>query len=516
MKNLGMTGRLYVAIAAVALGLIACAAYTITQLKNIDRIATRTEIRLVPQLQRMAAVELNITRASLQLRHAMLSRTPEERAATLADVSRLKSKIDGLLREFEQALSTEGGQQRMEAMKPVIAEFWRVGSDNIALIKQGQTADAFAFLNNHTIPARNALLEQIAEAVVYQETTLRNDVAKLRQDATATRNAFVGMVVAISLGLVALAWYLGKALRQRVNEVRLTAERVRDGDFTRAVVDSDRDEFSPLILTMRDMQSSLARLVTDVRSNAEHVASTSVEIAQGNQDLSLRTEQQAGALQETASTMDEFGNSVRLNADNARQANQLAQAASGVAVRGGEVMGQVVETMKGISDSSQRIADIIGTIDGIAFQTNILALNAAVEAARAGEQGRGFAVVAGEVRTLAQRSAEAAKEIKGLIGASVARVEQGAALVDQAGQTMQEVVSAIRRVTDIVGEISAASADQSLGVDQVGQTINDMDQSTQQNATLVKQSTASAMSLKAQADSLVKTVSVFKLKAEVH
>jgi len=248
-----------------------------------------------------------------------------------------------------------------------------------------------------------------------------------------------------------------------------------------------------------------------VRLNADSVATASAEISQGNSDLSMRTEEQASALEETAASMEELSSTVRQNAENARQGNQLAQNASTVAVRGGEVVGQVVDTMKGINDASRKIADIIGVIDGIAFQTNILALNAAVEAARAGEQGRGFAVVASEVRSLAGRSAEAAKEIKGLISDSVQRVEQGTVLVDQAGTTMAEVVAAIRRVTDIMGEISAASTEQSQGVAQVGEAVTQMDQATQQNAALVEESAAAAESLKLQAQQLVQAVAVFKL-----
>jgi methyl-accepting chemotaxis protein len=241
------------------------------------------------------------------------------------------------------------------------------------------------------------------------------------------------------------------------------------------------------------------------------VATASAQIAQGNQDLSQRTEQQAAALQQTAASMEQLGSTVKLNADNARQANQLALSASGVAVQGGEVVNQVVATMKGIQDSSRRIADIIGVIDGIAFQTNILALNAAVEAARAGEQGRGFAVVATEVRSLAQRSATAAREIKTLISASVERVEQGTAQVDLAGAKMAEIVGSVQRVTDIMAEISAASAEQSSGVNQVGQAVTQMDQTTQQNAALVEEGTAAAESLKGQAQQLVQAVAVFRL-----
>jgi len=236
-----------------------------------------------------------------------------------------------------------------------------------------------------------------------------------------------------------------------------------------------------------------------------------VQIAFGNQDLSARTELQASALQETASTMDQLGQTVRHNAENAQQAKKLAESASSVAMQGGQVVGQVVHTMKDINASSRKISDIIAVIDGIAFQTNILALNAAVEAARAGEQGRGFAVVASEVRSLAQRSAGAAKEIKSLITASVEQVEQGSSLVDQAGQTMDEIVGAIKRVADIVGDISVASQEQSRGVEQVGQAITQMDQSTQQNAALVEESAAAAESLKGQASQLVEAMAVFKL-----
>jgi methyl-accepting chemotaxis protein len=262
---------------------------------------------------------------------------------------------------------------------------------------------------------------------------------------------------------------------------------------------------------LQSMQSSLVQLVLQVRQGSESVATASAEIAQGNHDLSARTEQQASALEETAASMEQLSATVRQNADSAAQANQLAQSASSVAVQGGDVVAEVVTTMQGINESSRRIADIISVIDGIAFQTNILALNAAVEAARAGEQGRGFAVVASEVRSLAGRSAEAAKEIKLLISASVDRVAQGTVLVDKAGATMTEVVSAIRRVTGIVGEISAASGEQSAGVSQIGEAVIQIDQVTQQNAALVEEMAAAASSMKNQARDLVNAVAVFTL-----
>ena len=272
-----------------------------------------------------------------------------------------------------------------------------------------------------------------------------------------------------------------------------------------------RDGIGELQRSLHEMCERLSAVVGAVRSNAECVATASAQIAQGNADLSQRTEQQASALEETASSMEQLGSTVQHNADGARQANQLAQGAADVAVKGGDVVGQLVETMRSIHASSTRIADIIGVIDGIAFQTNILALNAAVEAARAGEQGRGFAVVASEVRSLAGRSAEVAREIKALIAASVERVEQGTALVDQAGLTMTEVVGAITRVTDLMGEIASASVEQSTGVAQVGAAVSQMDRATQQNVALVEESAAAADSLKDQAQQLVRSVAVFRL-----
>jgi methyl-accepting chemotaxis protein-1 (serine sensor receptor) len=298
-------------------------------------------------------------------------------------------------------------------------------------------------------------------------------------------------------------------------DLMAVVQRVTAGDLATPVPLNAGDDTSVMALLGR-MQVSLAQVVASVRQNSESVATASAQIAQGNQDLSSRTEQQASALQQTAATMEELGTTVRHNADSAKQANQLAQGASAVAGRGGEVVGQVVATMQGINDSSRKIGDIISVIDGIAFQTNILALNAAVEAARAGEQGRGFAVVASEVRSLAQRSAEAAREIKTLIGRSVERVEQGTVLVDQAGKTMGEIVGSIQRVSDIVAEITSASAEQSSGVQQVCEAVSQMDQATQQNAALVEESAAAAESLKGQALQLVQAVAVFRLSHDGH
>jgi methyl-accepting chemotaxis protein len=362
--------------------------------------------------------------------------------------------------------------------------------------------------------------------------TFRGGIAefsKAEEELLVVRSASLGSTMSVTtytllfggIGLLVLAGVLGLALTRSVfrqlgaepSEAAAAVNAVAQGDLT-IQIPLRRGDSSSLFAALARMRDSLVQVVTEVRGNSENVATASAQIAQGNQDLSGRTEQQASALEQTAATMEELGTTVRSNSDSAKQANQLAQGASEVATRGGDVVGRVVTTMQGINDSSRKIGDIISVIDGIAFQTNILALNAAVEAARAGEQGRGFAVVASEVRSLAQRSAEAAKEIKTLIGRSVEQVEQGTALVDQAGKTMGEIVSSIRRVSDIVAEISSASVEQSSGVQQVGEAVSQMDQATQQNAALVEESAAAAESLRSQAQQLVQAVAVFKLSRQ--
>jgi methyl-accepting chemotaxis protein len=511
MPQLSITQRLYTISVVLVLALAGVAIDAWIQFQHVMDLAHETRVSRVPQVDRMADIELGVTRVSLQIRHGLLVTRPEDLAATLADIGAKRQQITDSLKAFEKDLITDAGRNAYRGIASATDAFWAVGTENVRLVQQGQKEAAFDMLVSRTIPARNQLLAALHAERERQTRVLGEDLQAIEADSHTTRLVLVSLAAGTALGLIAFSWYIAGILRRRVLVAQEVGVQVRDGNLAMAIRDDARDEISPLLATLREMQTALAGVVGAVRQNADGVATASAQIAQGNADLSSRTEEQASALEQTAASMEELSSTVRQNADNARQGNQLAQNASTVAVRGGEVVGQVVDTMKGINDASRKIADIIGVIDGIAFQTNILALNAAVEAARAGEQGRGFAVVASEVRSLAGRSAEAAKEIKGLISDSVQRVEQGTVLVDQAGTTMTEVVAAIRRVTDIMGEISAASTEQSQGVAQVGEAVTQMDQATQQNAALVEESAAAAESLKLQAQQLVQAVAVFKL-----
>ncbi len=451
------------------------------------------------------------------LRNALLANTAEQRSKALAqsekDLALLRENLD----KAKPLFWSEKGKAafaQLEISWQVYTQAVKKLQTDAASAKMDDRGEVTKYLFGEFAQIVNKLNDQMTDL---SDVKLAN--AKSASEANATsfqnaRNLMLALVAgAVLLGIGIGVWLTRGLVRQLGAEPAAAAklaQSVANGDLS-THIDLRTGDTASVMAALKAMQTSLAQVVSNVRSNSESVATASAQIAQGNLDLSQRTEEQASALEETAASMEQLSSTVKQNADNAKQANQLARSASMVAIKGGEVVGEVVSTMKAINDSSKKIADIIGVIDGIAFQTNILALNAAVEAARAGEQGRGFAVVATEVRNVAGRSAEAAKEIKSLIGASVERVEQGTALVDQAGVTMTEVVGSIKRVTDIMGEISAASAEQSAGVSQVGNAVSQMDQVTQQNAALVEESAAAAESLKVQALQLVQTVAVFKL-----
>ena len=443
-----------------------------------------------------APADVQHEKTAVTTAHEKVARTLKELRAMVDADTTVPAEVRALVAEMERI---------EQAYTPVA-----LGVVELAL--GGQRDAAVAKMNKECRPLLAALVETSQR---YQALTAKRSeavLAQARSDYELERNALIvaallAVATAVGAGVLvtrAIVGPLGQALQ--------LADAVAAGDLsTRVAPPRGNDEVARLLAALGRMSAALAQIVAQVRSGSEGIATGVAEVATGNADLSQRTETQASALQETAASMEQLASTVRQNAENAQQADQMAQGASTVAADGGRVVGEVVTTMRAINESSRRIADIIGTIDSIAFQTNILALNAAVEAARAGEQGRGFAVVASEVRSLAQRSAEAAKEIKSLISASVERVEQGQQLVDRAGGTMEEVVASIRKVSGIVAEISAASREQSAGVTQVGEAVAQMDQVTQQNAALVEQSAAAAQSLDSQAKTLVEVVSKFRL-----
>ena len=496
------------AFVLVVAGVAIASAVIATHAKS--SIQSMYQERLVPlkQLKSIADLYGNLL---FEANQVSLGRgTPEQAQAKVAgDLAEIQKNWDALQKEGADAGSNQAAFQKtlqqVDRLKPAVTEL------RDALDKKDRMRTSLVVVDLNDLV--NGIGKEINALELIQLDGANADYEVAIDRIDKSLHSFIVLVIVVLGATGGGAWIVVRQITLPIRRALDIAQRVATGNMEEAIEVEGTNEMSEMLRALQDMQSSLSNVVFNVRTNADHLANAALEISQGNTNLSDRTEQQASALEETAASMVEVNSQVRHNADNAREANQLALNASTVAVRGGEVVGRVVQTMKDINDSSRKISDITSVIDGIAFQTNILALNAAVEAARAGEQGRGFAVVASEVRSLAGRSAEAAKEIKRLISASVDRVEQGTVLVDEAGTTMSEVVAAIRHVTDLVGEISSASNDQAMGVAQIGQAIQQMDQVTQQNAALVEEMAAAAGSLRSQADELVHTVAVFKLDA---
>ena len=474
---------------------------------NLDAVVKENHVKSELAHQMNEAI-LIVTRA---MRTLMLVDSEFEREALGQEIGQARkeydearAQLDGLPTSEEFRAHLARIDQVRDAARPVtnrVVQSGLAGDKEQALaLMQGESS---ALVQQWQKLLKDSVhLQQAADDLAYQES--------LHSYVTA-RDMLIASTAAMLALSVLLGWLTTRSITRPLAHACDVALRVSRGDLTVGARAEGRDEAAQLLRALAAMEQQLIGTVSRVRHNAEGVASASAQIAQGNHDLSHRTEEQATSLEQTAAAMEQLSGTVRANADNAAQANQLVQGASAVAAQGGAVVFKVVDTMKGIEDSARKIADIIGVIDGIAFQTNILALNAAVEAARAGEAGRGFAVVAGEVRQLAQRSAEAARQIKTLITDSVERVGQGSQLVDQAGHTMQEVVASIRQVTELMGEISHASREQSAGMAQIGAAMGQMEHVTQHNAALVEQSAAAAESLKSQAERLVDAVAVFQL-----
>lgn len=508
--SLNISQRLLLVAFIVALGLAGIAAFAFVQLEKVKDTARQTERVRVQQLAQAAAMELNITRISLQLRHAILARNPAELEEALADIGKKRVLIEETAASYESLIFTERGRQLFSKLPVALEKFWRVGSSNLQMIREGQKEAAFAFLVDHTIPARNEVLAVLSEKVEYQHSQLAQDIDGIGQSVDATMKAILLLALGCTLALFAAALHLGSVLRRRVQFTGDVVERIREGNLSQSIHDRTHDEFSPLVAALDNMQSRLNQVVTNVRQSADFVELASSAIANDNEDLSQRTQAQANALNVTTEASVQLASKVEHNFDNAKHAVGLSNEAVEVAQRGGNVVANVVSSMEEINTSSKRIEEIIGVIEGIAFQTNILALNAAVEAARAGEQGRGFAVVATEVRSLAQRSSHAAHEIKDLISASVERVAMGSNQVSEAGATMQEIVQAIQKVKDMVNAINLASEEQNRSLVEVNHSMHGMEQSTGQNAALVEKMNQAASELRYMANELVSTVAYFQ------
>jgi len=433
-----------------------------------------------------------------------------EMAPTFEKIAANKKAIDEAMATLDRLIYLPEGRALLTELTArraaYVKSFTRVG----ALLREGSKDEAAQVLKGETLPALDAMQQPIDTMAALQKKIVSESSAAIKDDILTARS--VMLIVGACAGLMgaALAWWITHSITVPLNLAVHVANTVARGDLTSHIGDTTADETGQLLASLKRMNASLLDIVGRVRSGTDTIATASSQIASGNLDLSSRTEEQASALEETASSMEELTSTVKQNADNARQANVLAVSASETASQGGAVVADVVRTMGEINESSRKIVDIIGVIDGIAFQTNILALNAAVEAARAGEQGRGFAVVASEVRNLAQRSAAAAREIKALISTSVERVDEGSELVDRAGATMAAVVESVRRVTDVIAEISAASAEQTAGIDQINQAIIQMDTVTQQNAALVEEAAAAAAQMQEQAGELAAVVGNFQ------
>ncbi|TFW09873.1 methyl-accepting chemotaxis protein [Oxalobacteraceae bacterium OM1] len=512
LRNLGIGAKLVLAF-AIVLGLAALlGGFSILRLGQVNATATELESNWMPG-----------STGALQLKAALARYRIQELQYLLAEDDAVRTRYEQRMKDHaaKAASAVEGYRKLADspaetAIQAELEDLWQryqqAHEKVIAQARAGKGDEARALMRSDSLALSNAINERVERLVKFNEDGAQSaseSGAALYGNARLSILIQLGVTIALGLGL---ALWIARLVARPLGDAVTVAQKVAGGDLTSRIEARSTDETGRLLEALQAMNAGLVRIVGEVRGGAETIAAASKQLATGNQDLSARTEQQAGSLEETASAMEELTGTVRQNAENARQANTLALAASQVAARGGSVVQEVVATMSAINASASRIAEITSVIDAIAFQTNILALNAAVEAARAGEQGRGFAVVAGEVRTLAQRSANAAKEIKELISGSVEQVEHGTRLVDNAGATMQDIVQSVARVTDIMNEIAAASDEQTAGIEQINRAIIHMDEATQQNAALVEQATAASDAMQEQAARLAETVGTFRLE----
>ncbi len=508
--------KLALLIGALCAGLLVSLAVTWDRFAKTEVVLWAAKDRFLKQSDRISTVELAVIRTSLEGRHAILAETEAERQETLERIGRLRDQTRSQLQAFEQGISTENGRALYADISQAAKAFDRSIELLAPLLVDGKQREAFAAMKASAVPARNALLAAVEKQKAYQEKLLRSSVEASLQTIANAKLVLAGLTFALLSAACAAGIKIVRGLLRDLggepSAVIAAASRIQSGDLATPVSLRAGDKASALA-RFEQMRQTLVQTIATVRAGVDSVTTASQEIASGNQDLSSRTEHQASNLQQTSASMEQLTSSVRQSADAAGQANRLAEQASQVAIKGGAIVGDVVATMGEISSSSHKIGEITNVIDGIAFQTNILALNAAVEAARAGDQGRGFAVVAGEVRSLAQRSARAAQEIKELIGASAQKVDAGSKLVLDAGETMNDIVLQVRRVTELISDISNVTSAQSTDIGVVNEAVLRLDQTTQQNAALVEQSAAAAESLRGQAQQLAQAVGTFRLSA---
>ena len=513
MKNLKIGARLGVGFSVVLLLLVALTVIGVLRLQSASGLTDELINVKVINERRLSEWEKIIEINAARTTAAWLVSNPDNQKQFEAQMTESSARATLIQNQMGPSLQDPVSRALYQEVLNTRQAYVDVRKAMFKAKKEGDLELGLKLFENDMMVKRNSYLDALHHLSATQRTLLDNAALSVQSQYQSGRILLIALgSIALILGMGFAIW-ITRSITRPIDEAVKVAEMVSDGDLTSRIVVSSRDETGQLMQALKNMNGNLVNIVGQVRSGTETMATASSEMAAGNLDLSSRTEQQASSLEETAASMEELTSTVKLNADNARQARQLATDASNIASRGGVVVSEVVATMGSINDSSRKIVEIISVIDSIAFQTNILALNAAVEAARAGEQGRGFAVVASEVRSLAQRSASAAKEIKGLIGDSVQKVEAGSSLVDKAGRTMEEIVQSIGRVTTIMGQITDASDEQRAGIEHVNQALSQMDLVTQQNAALVEQAAAAAESMQEEAARLAQVVGIFKLDA---
>ncbi len=511
IKNMPIGRRLGAAFAFVVVLLGAVATVGMTGIRSVSQDMNELVHEHYAKVSLVSNIEESFNQQATSLRNIVIVTDEKDLKAELALIEESGRQISAGIEKLTAGIKTQTGKDLLRAAADARVKFVDVRGQLIKLVAAGQIPEARKYLTENLRPVQIAYYNALEKLNERQVARMEESAAEAAADARHASFLMMGLSATAALLAVALGLLISRSITRPINEAVRIAQTVASGDLTSRIEVSSTDETGKLLAALKAMNDSLVSVVTTVRQGSDSIATGSSQIATGNADLSQRTEEQASNLQQTAASMEQLTSTVKNNAETARQATELAGSASTVAAQGGTVVGQVVTTMEAITASSKKISDIISVIDGIAFQTNILALNAAVEAARAGEQGRGFAVVASEVRSLAQRSADAARQIKELITDSVQKVETGSQQVSEAGRTMSDIVDQVRRVNELISEISSATREQTQGISQVGDAVNQLDQVTQQNAARVEESAAAADSLNQQAARLVEAVSVFNL-----